>query len=64
MEKNGIAAAIDILIRTIKELEEELKYERLCKENREREIVQLQEENQRFRNELNEIHAFLEKEGN
>ena len=63
MEKNGIAASIEILIRTIAELEEELKYERIYKENREHEVAQLKEENERLRNELKEIRTSLEKEG-
>lgn len=61
-EMKGIALAINALGNTIANLEQELYYERLCKENAEKRANDLTAENERLMQKLNAVEAYISKE--
>lgn len=61
-EIKGIALAINTLGDTIANLEQELYYERLCRENAEKRANDLKEENARLTKKLNAVEDYIAKE--
>lgn len=61
-EMKGTAYAINALGNTIAQLEQDLYYERLRRENIENRFEQLQAENDRLTKKLNAVDAFIERE--
>ena len=62
-EMKGIGIAINALGNSIANLEQELYYERLCRENAENRIKALTEENEQLTKKLNAVEAYIEREG-
>lgn len=61
-EMKGTAYAINAIGNAIAQLEQDLYYERMRRENAENRITQLQEENERLMKKLNAVDAFIERE--
>ena len=61
-EMKGTAYAINALGNAIAQLEQDLYYERMRRENAENRILQLQEENERLMKKINAVDAFIERE--
>ena len=61
-EMKGIATAINALGNTIAQLEQDLYYERLCKENAEKRSIQLAAENEQLVKKLNAVESYIDKE--
>ena len=61
-ETKGIAIAINALGNTIANLEQELYYERLCRENSEKRVNELTAENERLTQKLNAVESYIAKE--
>lgn len=61
-EMKGTAYAINALGNAIAQLEQDLYYEKLRRENAENRFEQLQAENDRLTKKLNAVDAFIERE--
>ena len=61
-EMKGIATAINALGNTIAQLEQDLYYERLCKENAEKRSIQLAAENEQLVKKLSAVESYIDKE--
>ena len=61
-EMKGTAYAINALGNAIAQLEQDLYYEKLRRENAENRLEQLQVENERLMKKLNAVDAFIERE--
>lgn len=59
-ETRGIAAAVSALGNALAQLEQELYYERLAKENAENRASKLAEENERLMKKLDAVEAYME----
>lgn len=62
-EMKGIGTAINALGHTIANLEQELYYERLRRENAENRSTELASENERLTKKLSAVEAYIAKEG-
>ena len=62
-EMKGTAYAINALGNTIAQLEQDLYYERMRRENAENRSTQLASENERLSKKLNAVEAYIAKEG-
>ena len=62
-EMKGIGIAINALGNTIANLEQELYYERLRRENAENRSTELASENERLMKKMNAVEAYIAKEG-
>lgn len=61
-EMKGMAIALSVLGEKIANLEEELRYARLCKGSAETTAAAAMEENKMLHAKLNSVEAFMEKE--
>lgn len=61
-EMKGIGTAINALGKTIAQLEQDLYYEQLRRENAENRYEQLQAENEQLMKKLNAVEAYISKE--
>lgn len=61
-EMKGTAYAINAIGNAIAQLEQDLYYERMRRENAENRCEQLQAENDRLSKKLNAVDAFIERE--
>ena len=62
-EMKGTAYAINALGNTIAQLEQDLYYERMRRENAENRSTQLAAENERLMKKLNAVESYIAKEG-
>ncbi len=62
-EMKGTAYAIDALGNTIAQLQQELYYERMRRENAENRSTTLASENERLTKKLNAVESYIAKEG-
>ena len=62
-EMKGTAYAIDALGNTIAQLQQDLYYERMRRENAENRSTQLAAENERLMKKLNAVESYIAKEG-
>lgn len=62
-EMKGTAYAIDALGNTIAQLQQDLYYERMRRENAENRSTQLAAENERLTKKLNAVESYIAKEG-
>ena len=58
-EMKGIGYAINALGKTIAQLEQELYYERLCRENAEHRVRELEAENEKLTRKMNAVEAYI-----
>jgi len=63
-EMKGISYAINTLGNTIAQLEQELYYERLCRENAENRAKDLAKENERLKNKLEAVESYINEVDN
>lgn len=60
-ETNGINIAIKVLGEKIEQLESDLRYERILKENAEKKVESLEAENAKMASELADVQRYIEK---
>ena len=60
-ENNGILAAMKVLGDKINQLESDLRYERMCKENAEQRAAAIVEENTMLVHKLEKVQHFIER---